>query len=517
MGPYKRPAFVRMVMLRVFIVAYVSVLLSGCGFHSLIRCRNDISGLVSWDPFAEPGYAQLIVAKVMPAVMDARVRPTATVLGKRTVTIEECRAISLKNNLQIQVARLDEMTKDAIKCSTRRRMLPTINYSNELSDRDNQRWSYGDTFGPKEGQAPDRSSTSGLLGSFSNSHERNTWRQTLELRWSPTDAALAFYLARNATNDLVKSNHKRVRVAQEIVGTVDAAFYRLLSCQEAYPLARQLVNLRKGVERNMRNLNTSQLKDMADYHRVREKAIKADQDILSMEAELQKQRNLLASALAVSPDDSRDGGIQAVGTLTKPTFSASIPDLEVAAVKARPEAYQAGLDHINSVNDLKRTIAKYFPKITGFWRKSRDKDKYSWEKDWTEVGVTVYFDLVEWLANRDDHRTAAVSTIRTERELAIVALGITSQVRGAAQKYFEALGRLKNSESFLDNSTRLLETAEIRARGDRLDEQAVQEIRGDVLSERIRVITALGEANAALAELFAAMGTNYREPVPAPH
>ena len=127
------------------------------------------------------------------------------------------------------------------------------------------------------------------------------------------------------------------------------------------------------------------------------------------------------------------------------------------------------------------------------------------------MGVTVlYFDLVEWLANRDDHRTAAVSTIRTERELANVALGITSQVRVAAQKYFEALGRLKNSESFLDNSTRLLETAEIRARGDRLDEQAVQEIRGDVLSERIRVITASGEANATLAELFAAMGENYR-------
>jgi len=49
-----------------------------------------------------------------------------------------------------------------------------------------------------------------------------------------------------------------------------------------------------------------------------------------------------------------------------------------------------GLTHVNSVNDLRRTIVKFFPTITGFWRYSRDKDKFLYEKEWKEAALGIF-------------------------------------------------------------------------------------------------------------------------------
>ena len=104
--------------------------------------------------------------------------------------------------------------------------------------------------------------------------------------------------------------------------------------------------------------------------------------------ELEKQRNILASAMGLSPDYCVDGGFYVVGSLTRPVMNMALCDLEMQAMRSRPEAFESGLTHLNSTNDLKRAIIKYLPKATTFWRVTRDKDRISLqqglERSWSD-------------------------------------------------------------------------------------------------------------------------------------
>jgi outer membrane protein TolC len=203
-----------------------------------------------------------------------------------------------------------------------------------------------------------------------------------------------------------------------------------------------------------------------------------------------------------------------VGSLIPPGFNMCLPDIEMTAVQNRPEAVEAGLDHLSSQNDLRRAIVKYFPKVSGFWRYTHDKDKYLYNKDWKEVGVNFYFDLLDWLANVDEAKGARSNADKTFREMGTIALGITSQVRLAALQYFDALDELRTTQKSLGRSEKVLEVATTRASRDDLEKLALEDARANVLQGRIERTRAIGEANAALGELQGTLGTNFKEPLP---
>jgi outer membrane protein TolC len=218
--------------------------------------------------------------------------------------------------------------------------------------------------------------------------------------------------------------------------------------------------------------------------------------------------------MRLSPEYRAECGFYVTGELAAPVFRDSIPHLEMTAVKNRPESWDAGLNYVNSINDVHRTIVKYFPKLSGYWRYTRDKDKFLYNKDWKEVGLRATFDLTEWLTNMDESEAARSNSVKAEGEVGAIALGITSQVREAALRYYRSVRELANVEASLRISRKVLETARLRAGTDDITRLALLQAEASSLMETIDRIQALGEANASLAELTAAMGTNYREPDP---
>jgi len=185
--------------------------------------------------------------------------------------------------------------------------------------------------------------------------------------------------------------------------------------------------------------------------------------------------------------------------------------MELRALQNRPEAYEVGLNLQNSVNDLKRTLVKFVPKATGFWRYTRDKDRFLYNKDWKDVGVRVYFDLLEWVTNWDESKAARSHVLKTDLAGGGVAIGIESQVRSAAASYFRSLEDLRYSDASLRSAERLLKSLRAKALSNDVTKLAVLEAEADKLEDEIDRLRALGEANAALAELHTAMGTNYQE------
>ena len=464
-------------------------------------------------PFCDVDHVKFTRGTMAAAVVDKRVKPSTAVTGKRCLTLPECRALALKNNLDLQVARMEELSKMAIVYSTKTKLLPHAIVSTELSERDNQRFSYSDPMG-QEGSNPGPATvTNPGVQSWSYGHERSTLRLVLEARWSPTDAALAYYLTKSQINNRHKAHYERVRVAQKLIGVVDAAFYRLLTLQEAIPVAERWSKVRSGLVHTAQDLIEQRLGSSAGFQDLTRRAKRADLRLAELRHEYYVQRDRLAAAMGLSPDTCVDGGFYVVGELSRPRLPLDVPALEMQAVQNRPEAFQAGLNHLNAVNDVHRTIVKYCPKVTGYWKYTRDKDKYIQHKDWNEVGVMVYFDLVDWLSNHFENRATNAAVGKTTQEMGAIALGITSQVRRAAGNYFFAEDRLQTSERSLNRSRRELVMTERRLQHEDVKKTAVREAKANVMEDRVDVLDAMGKAHAALAELFSQTGANYNEPL----
>lgn len=466
-------------------------------------------------PFRSVDHVHFSLANAATDSMNYRISPATIHTGKRSLTLEDCKRTALARNLELQVARADEFTKAAIRDSNRKKVLPHLIFAGELSERDNYGYSFSDVIG-QEGLHPSSAEAARSTGvtNYSVGHERGTWRYNLELQWSPTDAALAYYLAKSSSNDRLRAHYQKVRVAQRLIGTVEAAYFRLLSLQRLLPMARKLNALRKKVLRETEHLYEQKMKAVEDYYQANQNLLRAARIVLGIEDELGKQRNVLATAMGLSPDTSGDGGFYVLGSISKPSFRDSIAHMEMAAVRNRPESYEVGLNHLNSIHDVRRTMVKFFPRLTAFWKYTRDKDKFLYNKDWKDVGVRVYFDITEWMTNWDESRAARSNALKTNREVGTIALGITSQVRVAALRYFRALKEVDNAESSLRISRKVLATARARDRGDDITRLKLLEVEASTLQEKIDRFRSIGEANATLAELRSEMGTNYRQPHP---
>ncbi|MDQ7782882.1 MAG: TolC family protein [Desulfomonilaceae bacterium] len=499
------------------------VLLTSCNpsFLSYYRPAEVMSGFAQAvhatkvslkDPFAGPDPVALTQQETATTLISSRVRPASTVTNGRPLRLEDCRRIALATSLEIQQARIETLTQQAIEDSNRTRMLPKLILSAELSERDNLPFSYSEILGA-EGSIPDPGSPGTGVNQFSTGRERTTWRYVLETRWSPTDAALAYYLTRSSRNDKTKQHYIRVRIAQKLLEVVDSSYFRLLSLQHVIPMAEKLVSLRTDLAGKSERLFEKKLIPVENYHSANKKLIHAQRILERLVNEAEQQRNLLASAMNVSPDVCADGGLVLVGDIVPPCYTEPICNMEMVAVRTRPEAYHAGLDHLKSVNDLKRTLVKYFPKVSVFWRYTRDKDKHLYNRDWKEVGGLVYFDLIDWAGNVSESRATELMVSKTRREIGAVAMGITRQVRTAALRYFDGLDEIRYAERALKASRQVLRIQRDRVGVDGQDRLALLESEGDVLQEEIERIRSIGEANGLLAELKSAMGTNYNEPL----
>lgn len=505
-----------------FCVCASLVLLTSCSpsFLGYYRPANVMSGVAQAvhatkvylkDPFAGPDPVALSQGVAVSTLINSRVRPVTTLTGKRPLTLAECRQIALNSSLEIQQARIETLTQQAISESHRTKMMPRLIFSAELSNRDNLPYSYSEILG-REGEIPDPGSPGTGVNQFSTGRERTTWRYVLETRWSPTDAALAYYLTRSSRNDKAKQHYIRVRIAQKLLEVVDASYARLLALQRVIPMAQKLVRLRKDLANKSEKLFEKQLIPVEDYHSANKKLIRAQRIVEQYTNEAEQQRNLLASAMNVSPDKCADGGFVLLGDIVPPGYMEPICNMEMIAVKSRPEAYRAGLEHLKSVNDLKRTLVKYFPKVSVFWRYTRDKDKHLYNRDWKEVGGLVYFDLVDWGSNASESEATDLIVSKTRREIGAVAMGITRQVRTAALRYYDGLDEIRYADRALKASRQVLNIQRGRVSVEGQDRLRLLESEGDVLQEEVERVRSIGEANGLLAELQSAMGVNYNEP-----
>jgi hypothetical protein len=284
------------------------------------------------DPYSNREIMPLTQSAATETLRNFRSKPASAATGKRILTLADCRALALANSLEIEKQRIEETSKKAVEYSSRTRLLPHVILSGELSERDNLAFSYSEILG-REGIMPQTQSTDTGVTQFSTGRERQTFRYSLETRWSPTDAALAYYLTKTSRNETDKQRFIKIRVAQRLLGVVEASFHRLLTLQKTVPMGEKLLSIRKTVAQKTENLFDGKLASAQEYHASVQKLIRAERLLASLSNETERQRNLLASALQLSPEYCIYGGFHLVGEIRVPDFREKICTMELLATK----------------------------------------------------------------------------------------------------------------------------------------------------------------------------------------
>ncbi|AFM26307.1 TolC family protein [Desulfomonile tiedjei] len=467
----------------------------------------------------QPDIHQLATAnRTAASMVENRLRPATLVAGKQWLILEDCRNITLMNNLDIQVARQDEQTKRQLRNGQMAQMLPHAAVSGQLSDRDNIGWSYSEVIA-EEGLSASTAprpviSFPPYPYRYANGRERSTWRYSAEFRWSPVEALTAFYRTKSRSNQRISAYYERIKRAQKVLGRTESSFFRLLALQEALPMAARLKSIRSDIVDKRAELIEKKLVNIEEYNDAVQRYIRARRIYVQVRNDLEKQRNFLASSMGLSPDYTIDGGFYVAGKLEEPGFRAEMADLEAQAVRTRPELYIAGLENLSSENDLKASYIKYAPQVTGFYRYNRDKDKFLLDKEYAEYGMNFRVDLFDWIGASFEGNAAQSNIYKTRRDLTRVALEVSLEVRDTFLKYFDALEQVQNSAQSVRMARRVLEVARHRSATGAADKVREQEAGANLLEAKIERVSNLGEAAANLALLYAAMGVNYQEPVP---
>jgi len=443
----------------------------------------------------------------------SRARPIeAANNGQTVLALHDCVRLALVNSLDIQSALWDEQVKNKLARASFGKMLPKIAGAYNLSQRDNLPWSRSDVIG-QEGSYETLGPAPGTgVTNYSTSRERFSRTWNVQLLWSPMDAAMAGYLADVKWNEATQACYQRARVAQQLVGTVTAAFWRLRALNDALSKAQALVTHRRNVERDLKSLIENALVESQEYLTAKTQLAEASQQLAEVYLNIGRQRELLATAMNVSPDSC----FQVIGDLKSfPITCLDACKLEAAALVNRPEAYQADLAHESSIADLKRMIIRFIPRAEGFIGHFRDENKFQLDKEWADGGMRITWDLMDCLSNVLEHEAAKAKVYKSDRDRAVISLGILTQVRLKILDAMKALEKHKKFGELEDASRETMRIAkDVEEAKDRKASQKVMRIAREraacnLLQAEIDRLMAVGDVHAALADVDTAVGTNY--------
>uniref|UniRef100_A0A7C4ESW2 TolC family protein n=1 Tax=Desulfomonile tiedjei TaxID=2358 RepID=A0A7C4ESW2_9BACT len=466
------------------------LILSGA-FLTLTSCAGFLGGGMDIAAFSRAAAEQTYTQALSSGVGSERKEDSGS------LNLPKCREIALANNLSLHMAKLEEINRSHISMADWSKMLPHVILAAKFDQGDNVLFSDlpGDAY-------------------WSEFYARSAWRVFLEARWSPTDVALAYYTARNASNRALQSVYEKARLGQKIVEGVEVSFFRLLTVQECLPLAKTLVSLRSDITNRMDRLVRERLVSQDDY----EKALNDEMRAQYLDAELKVELERQASALATYMGRSRRAAgeplfLAVKGSLSCPEADEAPRDPELTALRNRPEIVALGLKQQESSNEFRKSVLKNFPRLSLFWRYLKEPYHDHRRRDGQQAGLLLYVDLVDSLSQIKETQISSNQRLRSQLELSAITLAVASQAGVAAKKFQIAREKAALRAKAAVAAERVMRAAEQRAQGSNLSEIAQIKARAELTGEKIELLKALGDANVCLAELRSALGVNYAAPL----
>ena len=132
-------------------LAGVVSLLASCNSAFLPNLRDRLR-----NPFESVDDVALTKSIIIANTEKHRIVPSTAAIGKKQLTLEECRRLALANSLELRQGEVEVLTQKAIEYSNRTKMLPHFTYNGEVSTRDAFSYSYSESYPDAYGISQDR-------------------------------------------------------------------------------------------------------------------------------------------------------------------------------------------------------------------------------------------------------------------------------------------------------------------------------------------------------------------------
>ncbi len=418
-------------------------------------------------------------------ILEALERRDAAPPPPSPLSPEQAVCYALQHNLDSRVAQLEAAYQNENLAAAGRRLLPSLTgrYAFDHTSRPAARWSQSVTTGEES-----------LGSSFSS--QRDTSRSDVGLLWSLLDFGVGYLKARQQAERVHSAllHHDRVRqqVALETLSAYWRAAFTAGVASDAEALRKELESHAEGI------------RDAVDM-RILSGAEGARRE-LAVYSGLAEIEQWTRAAVAAKLELARVMGCGGDFRLREfpneaPGLPAGAPDdpvaLQEAALRRRPELYQADAQERIALDDARMALLQMAPNASLSFSLYDDPDKFLEYNNWMTAGARASWNLFAIPARLSERRAARLQgDVARERGLALAAavmaqVGIAWSDWRLAHEHAESLYRRAGARGRL--------VAALAA-----GEEGGQASAGEVLQERVRLLSECAAAMRAGAEVMIA-------------
>ncbi len=408
------------------------------------------------------------VQERMAAAQDELMTDTAREAVPAVVTLATAIDYALRNNLSLRAAELEHAIEREAKAATVLRMLPSLQASVGISERNhhNASSSMGLTTGEQS-----------LIPSFSS--ERNSRPSDLSLVWSVMDFGMSALRARQAEERIRIAEENMRRLRQQIVMDTTVAYYRLRAAEQIIvrfgslekEIADQLAYYRDQVAQRILSENEQARRVMPLLV-----GLKTLNDLVwernAAGVNLAKAMGAGSAAALVLASDGDEWD-------APPGAEYDREKLFELALSSRPELYRADGETRISTLDARSALLQIYPNVNFTAGAHHDPNRFLVYHSWLEAGVRATWDLLRLPAKIKDAKTAEQRAELTAMRRTVTAASIMVQVTLALLELERTQTRVDYLQAIEDNRRVLISGVEEAIANGKAHQ-------AEALSERIR-------------------------------
>lgn len=341
--------------------------------------------------------------------------------GEKVMTLEECVAYAIKNNVDLRVLDLEEQVAKEAKTAEVLGMLPEINLSDNYTWRNNKPASSSEQINGAAGPG---------TYSYSQSQDKNVNYANVDMALSVLDFGLAYFNSAQAQDREFIRRQRAIRAAQNLTLETVKLYFQVAASQRA-------VEETKGMLDSCTNRYTL-IDTLARAGKIGPfRAFDETKRFTEMEKRLtnftrayDSARSQLRSLMGLYPtteirvDDSILDRV--------PEFKLPAIDLmEQIALAKRPELMEIDMQkHIN-VNECRKTILMMCPNVRIFYDFTDSSNSYLYNRSWSEVGIRAAYNLLKLPQQIARYQSYSTQVEAEDMRAYAQAIAVMAQVRMA--------------------------------------------------------------------------------------
>jgi outer membrane protein TolC len=338
------------------------------------------------------------------------------------LTLSDVMARSLKYNLDYRLKLMETALSRGLLDVSKLDMLPKLTADAGYRWRNND--SGGTSIGIEDRIVSLRPSTS---------EERAHLLGDATLSWDVLDFGLSYYRAKQAAEDVNVTDERRRKVLQNIVQDTRDAYWRALGAQRLLGEATSVADSIQSALEKTRQAERAGILPPVEGLEYQRALLDAMTLVTQKRTEMEFAKRELAALMNLAPNtaftlaDTREGELA--------PLPANIDQLEQMALEQRPELREEDYKTRIDALEAKKQITALFPNLNLFGGIGYDSNKYLYNENWTQGGLSMSMNLVR-LAGIPAIKRAnkARMSVDDARRMAL-SMAVVTQVRVSVERY----------------------------------------------------------------------------------